>query len=213
MDSTECRKERELVTRLQAGEPEAFDRLYEKYQAQAYRTAVLLTGDRTEAQDVTQNTFVTVYQEIGKLREPAAFRSWFYRILANNATRSIMNRKREILQGDQEISGERADEREDIPDMLVHREECRRFHDCIAGMDEKHRTVLVLFYYNDFSVEQIAEIMGCVTGTVKSRLFHARKKLEQRLRWEANKDARENVPREYRKSAGDVIRAGKEAIS
>lgn len=195
-------EERQLIERLQAGEPGAFDRLYEQYQAQAYRTAVFLTGDRTEAQDVTQNTFVTVYQEIGKLREPSAFRSWFYRILANNAANSMKRRKREVLQGEQEISGEQADDKEDIPDMLVHREDSKRFWDCIAGMEEKYRTVLVLYYYNDFSIEQIARITGCLQGTVKSRLYHARKRLEQKLRWEANKDA---------KASGN--QAGKEAIS
>lgn len=97
-------EERELVQRLQAGMPGAFDRLYEQYHAQAYRTAVFLTGDRTEAQDVVQNTFVTVYREIGKLREPAAFHTWFYRILAHNAMDSVKRRKREILQSEQEIS-------------------------------------------------------------------------------------------------------------
>lgn len=183
-------EERTLIERLQAGDAGAFDKLYAQYEAQAYRTAVFLTGDRTEAQDITQNTFVTVYQEIGKLREPAAFRSWFYRILANNAANSMKKRKREILQGEQDISRRHAEDREDILDMLIHREDSKRFWDCVAGMDEKHRTVLVLYYYNDFSIEQIAEVTGCRIGTVKSRLFHARKQLEHKLRWEMNKDAK-----------------------
>lgn len=178
----EYKGEKELVERLQAGDQEAFGKLYESYQTQAYRTAVFLTGgNRTEAQDVVQDSFVTVYQNIGSLKEPAAFRSWFYRILTNNAYRSIRKRKREILQEGEEISGEKADDKEDIPDILCHREEQLELWQCINGMDEKHRLVLVLYYYNEFSVKEIARIIDCMEGTVKSRLYHGRKLLEKML--------------------------------
>lgn len=179
----ERQQERELIEQVQQREAGAFDRLYEGYQERAYRTAVFLTGNGEDAQDVVQDTFVTVYQEIHKLKEPAAFQSWFYRILTHKAAHCTKKRNRELPVEEigEEALGKDRKEQTDIADFLVKKEESQNLRAIISQMDEKHRTVLVLYYFNEFSVEQIAQITGSFAGTVKSRLYHARKQLEQKL--------------------------------
>lgn len=175
-------RERKLIEEVRAGKVGAYEKLYDLYKDQAYHTAVFLTGNMTDAQDVVQDTFVTVFQELGKLKEPSAFRSWFYRILTRNAIHLTQRRKREVLKEEvQEIPDEKTGAGEDIPELLSRQEESKILRKYIDEMDEKHRTVLVLYYYNEFSVGQIAQITGCLAGTVKSRLYHARKQLKQRI--------------------------------
>lgn len=179
----ERQDERELIEQVQRNEAGAFDKLYEAYKNQAYRTAVFLTGNAADAQDVVQDTFVTVCLEIRKLKEPAAFKSWFYRILTHEAARYTKKRGRELPQEEipEQASLTHEQWQEDISDILLRKEEIQNLRDLISDMDEKHRTVLVLYYFNEFSVEQIAKITGCFAGTVKSRLYYARKQLEQKL--------------------------------
>lgn len=176
-------KERELIEQVRQKEEGAFDRLYEAYKDSAYRTAYFLTGNAADAQDVVQDTFVTVYYEIRKLREPAAFKSWFYRILTHEASRCTRKRSRELPQEEipENAAWENGRQQQDISDVLIQKEEYQTIRNLISQMDEKHRTVVVLYYFNEFSVEQIAHITGCFAGTVKSRLYHARKQLEQKL--------------------------------
>lgn len=174
-------KERNLIEQVQAGQMGAFEQLYENYKDPAFRTAALMTGNPVDAQDVVQDTFVTVFKKIKQLKDPAAFRSWFYRILTRNSIHLVQSRKTEIPQDKIPEMYLWETEEVDLSDMLTKQETNQKLRRLIDGMDEKHRTVLVLYYYNEFSVGQIAQITGCLTGTVKSRLYHARKLLEQRL--------------------------------
>lgn len=173
----------DLIERAKKKEPGAFDILYDEYKIQAYRTAVFLTGNEEDAQDVVQDTFVTVCLEIGKLKKPEAFISWFYRILTHNAIRYIKKRKREISRESLEEKFTKADSAlwEDFTADLLRQEENRQIRYLVDQLGEKYRTVVVLYYFNNFSVREIARITGCLEGTVKSRLFKARKLLEEKL--------------------------------
>ena len=81
-------RETELVERFAAGDREAFDALYELYKDQAFRTAWFLAGNRADAEDIVQDTFVKVYVNIGQLKDAGGFKSWFYRILTRTAGNS-----------------------------------------------------------------------------------------------------------------------------
>lgn len=130
---TDC----ELVRRMQQGDMQAFDTLYERYKDDAYRLACLITGSRTDGEDLAQEAFVTCAQSIRSLRDGAKFRPWLLRTL-----------------------------------------------------DEKRRVAVVLYYFDDRSVKEIAQATGVTEGTVKSRLFSARRHLRQAL------TAGETEPRE-----------------
>ena len=101
--------EMELVRQLQTGSRTAFDQIYERYHIQAYRTAVLLTGNRADAEDVVQEAFVQVYLHAKELKEPAGFKSWYYRILTRLAWKCGRNGKREIPDEDIAVRADRAD--------------------------------------------------------------------------------------------------------
>lgn len=171
----------ELVNQVKLQKAGAFDLLYEKFKDQAYRTAVFLTGNKEDAQDVVQDTFVTVCLEINKLKNSEAFTAWFYRILTNNARSFLKKCNREFPKEDKAMQqiGERI--QEDFSDMLLQKEENSYLRELINHMDVKYRTVIVLYYFNEFSISEIARIVDCMDGTVKSRLFKARKILEKKL--------------------------------
>lgn len=179
----------DLIIRVKRKEVGAFDCLYEQYKHKAYRTAVFLTGNAEDAQDAMQDTFVTVYLKIEKLKDPSVFSSWFYRILTRNAIRCSKEGKREFPQEEVEIPFflEERESEKDPSVIILKQEENYKIRKAIEELDEKHRTVLVLYYFNEFSTKEISYITGCMEGTVKSRLFSARKKLEQKLLTEEQK--------------------------
>lgn len=177
----ELKKLTELVDKVKLNQPEAFDVLYDTFKDQAYRTAAFLTGNEEDARDVVQDTFVTVYVQINRLKKSEAFIAWFYRILTNNAKSILKKHKKEFIWQENEFCGERLDVQEDFEDKLLQQEEHNHLRKIIDRMDEKYRTVIVLYYYNEFSVGEIADILDCREGTVKSRLFKARKILEHYL--------------------------------
>lgn len=172
--------ETELVKQLQAGSRTAFDRIYEQYYVQAYRTAVFLTGSRADAEDVVQDAFVQVYLHAEELKEPAGFKCWFYRILTRIAWKCSGKRKREFPDEDAAVYAERTDE-DDGLSYLLKKEEREQVRKAVESLDEKHRSIVVLYYFNGFTTGQIAQITGCMEGTVKSRLHAARKKLQKSL--------------------------------
>ena len=172
--------EMEMVRQLQAGSRMAFEQIYERYYAQAYRTAVFMTGSRTDAEDVVQETFVQVYLHADSLKEPAGFKSWFYRILTRLAWKCARSGRREIPDEDITVRAD-GEDRGDGLSQLLGKEEKERIRRAVESLDEKHRSIVVLYYFNDFTTSEIARITGCLEGTVKSRLYAARKKLEKSL--------------------------------
>ena len=173
-------QEQELVKQLQQGSREAFDQLYLLYHQQAYRTAFFLTGNRADAQDVVQETFVKVWLCAPQLKDCDGFRSWFYRILTRMAFRKGSAQKREIPDAGISLLADRGSEGDSLSGLLL-KEEREQIRQAVDSLDEKYRTVVVLYYFNEFSTKEIARITGCLEGTVKSRLFAARRKLQKSL--------------------------------
>ncbi len=170
-----------LVCCMKAGDRQAFDRLYEAYKDTLLRMACLVSGSMDDAEDIVQETFVKCYLNIGSLREPAGFRSWLYQILYRTAYVYAKKKKREIPD---EHAGIQADDTNGITslDYVLQSETQRMVHSAVHSLQFKQRAVVVLFYYNDLPVKEIARILGITEGTVKSRLFTARKKLGERLK-------------------------------
>lgn len=183
-------KETELVKRLMAGDREAFDALYELYKDQAFRTAWFLAGNRADAEDIVQDTFVKVHVNIGQLKQAEGFKSWFYRILTRTAWKQSDSRKREFPDEEILIHADAVSEAsgDGNPEQIFEKEEKKRLRAIVDGLDEKYRTTLILHYYSGCSTKAIASIMGCLEGTVKSRLFSARQKVKTELMREMKKE-------------------------
>lgn len=176
----EVLKEENLVAQLKEGSREAFDELYETYKDMAMRTAYLITGNMTDSEDVTQETFVKVWLHIRELKNDAGFKPWMMQILARTAYRTGRKSKREIPDDEAAI---RMENRTDISslDRMIQQEEAERISMAVKALPVKLRTVVVMHYYNLLSVKEIAQALGIMEGTVKSRLHTARKRMQRML--------------------------------
>ncbi len=167
------------VLQAQKGDKDSFRFLVETYQRTALSTAFFLTHHHQTAEDAVQEAFVQCYLHLSELREPAQFKWWFYRILTRIAWRKKAKDGKTIPIADIFPAKEKELEAEPLsPDAEGDRETLEAY---VNQLDEIHRTVLILYYFNDFSVKEIASILDCSEGTVKSRLYHGRQKLKEKL--------------------------------
>ncbi|MEY8337106.1 RNA polymerase sigma factor [Lachnospiraceae bacterium 62-35] len=176
MDGTEA----EMIRSMQKGDEEAFAYLFSKYQAAAFRTAYLISGNTADSEDIVQETFVKCFISRKELKEPRAFQGWLFRILTRTAWRHVKKRSKE--QPAEEIWGGESECRGDsLLEEIVEGESREMLYKAIRGLEIKQRTAVILYYFNEFSTREIAAAMGCMEGTVKSRLYTARKNLRERL--------------------------------
>ena len=172
-------RDTELVQRLKDGDRSAFDKIYEKYHRMLYHTALLIIGNRQDAEDALQETFVSCYLHIRDLRNEESLKSWLFQIMARNARKTGKKASKEtpddeILRRIDEKAADASGENLDYLEDAIRRV---TFEEYISSLDYKHREVITLFYYDELSIKEIAEILGCFEGTVKSRLHTAKKQL------------------------------------
>lgn len=173
-----------LVRRLQQGDRTAFDELYMRYRDEALRTASLITGSRADGEDVVQEAFVQCYQMIGQVRDPARFKGWLFKLLTRAAWKYCHKRGREEPVA--EFFEDSANAVESALSAVLRTEQSRRLYEAVRALDDKQRTVVVLYYFNDMAVRDIARVMECREGTVKSRLFAARRNLQKAMGHQEN---------------------------
>ncbi len=173
-----------LVRRMQAGDMDAFDQIFAMYQSRLLRTAWLISGNYADSEDIVQETFVKCYCNCGKLKNPAVFSAWLYQILTRTAWRYGRKQNRETPV-EQFYDEDMQQDPDSSPlDQVLKKEVQQDLYRSILALDQKQRTVVILYYFNELSTKEIGRITGCLEGTVKSRLYTARKSLEQRLRKE-----------------------------
>ena len=163
----------ELVLMFNKGDKSAFNELYEKYKNQAVRTAFLITKDRALSDDIAQEAFIKCYQNLGRIKNPGLFRSWFFKILVRTAWE--MDRKTNSDVPVEEIF----DKAESELYTNTQQKDFQVLYEAVNALDKKQRTVVVLFYFNDMPINEIAKITGSLNSTVKSQLFLARKKMKK----------------------------------
>lgn len=164
-----------LVKRMQAGDEAAFDEIFAAYSKIAVRTAALISGDSNFAEDIAQEAFVLCIIHIGELKNPQAFRSWFFRILTRCAWKASGQCMQETEWNDHVLAP--------CPDHYpsedsLQNEELRK---ALNKLGRKQRTAVVLYYFNELSIREIARATGSVEATVKTRLFAARQRLRRAL--------------------------------
>jgi len=169
-----------LVLRCQAGDERAFARLMEAFD---YKTLGLLRGlVGDDADDVQQEVWLTVYREIGRLENPAAFRTWLYRLTRHRAIDFLRKRKREQELVDDIASQvvDAVDERDADDNLTTF--DALAFEQALMAMPPPQREVMLLRYRDEMSYSEIALVVGCPIGTVKTRLHHAKRRLQELLR-------------------------------
>ena len=165
-----------LVIRAQEGIAEAFSELVEHWQDRLWRFAWRLTDDEQAAWDVLQEAWIVISRRIGQLGDPAAFPAWAYRITSNKSRDWI--RRRQRMRRADEAYGERRCESENGENPTERHADLR---EALASLSGRDRAILSFRYEDDFSTAEIAEILKTPSGTVKSRLYHARQRLRRFL--------------------------------
>ncbi len=169
-----------LAARLREGSREAFDELYHKYKKMAIHTAYLITGNLADSEDVVQETFVKVWLHARELRKDSGFKPWMLQILVRTAYRMSKKSRREIPDENVAEKMPAAEEASSL-DRVIQTEEAERIMTAVRALPVKLRTVVVLYYYDDFSVKEIAKLLQIMEGTVKSRLHAARRRIKAAL--------------------------------
>ncbi len=168
------------VPQARAGDPAAWDALFRRYQLPLYVYVFEMVGDEQASLDIVQETFINAVRHIGGLREDGKFGGWLFGI----AHQKCIQRWRKQAREDHALEevGATPPEFEAAPDdLLVRREQEEDFMRRLNQLPPPQRSVVLLHFVEDFSVEQIAEITGAAPGTVKSRLYYARKTLRKLL--------------------------------
>lgn len=178
-----------LVARARKGDLDAFDFLTRKYRERLLSVIYNMTSNREDAADLTQETFVKAFRSIGKFKGKSAFFTWLYRIgvnvtlshLQKNKARRFFSFENLAEEVNQETAYEILDSkaRSDRPTMLNELQE--KLNEALQKLSNKHRTIVVLFEIDGLSHKQIAEIMKCSEGTVRSRLHYAKQQLQAYL--------------------------------
>ncbi len=174
----------QLIDEALAGDAGAFGQLVENYQDRLFNTMVHVTGCREEAEDVVQDAFVQAFLKLDTFQRASAFYTWLYRI-AFNISVSRRRRRRPELSVDvsRELTGKEPVDRGEAPeDRLLRDEQISQVHSALAGLNEEHRSILVLREIEGYCYESISEILGLPIGTVRSRLHRARMQLREELK-------------------------------
>lgn len=169
--------ETHLIQAAKAGDPDAFARLFDQYSRRIFQTAYLILGDRTAAEDVLQEAFLQTFRSLHQLREPGAFPAWLYRTAVREAQRRSrsMQAERFFLRS---LARQRSAA---VPDHALPSAQRELVRGALDRLPELHRTAVILHYFADRPLQEIAETMGVPQGTVKSWLHRAKRRLAEVL--------------------------------
>ena len=174
-----------LVERVRRGDPAAFDALVTRYMRRAFAVAYRLLGNREDAEDLVQETFMAVLQKIDRFERGRHFSPWFFRILVN---RGLNARKARAVRATDEIPGDAAAAGAS-PERHAEQTELRtRLRRAMEQLPERQRVIVELFELEGFGGPEIAEILEISDGTVRWHLHEARKALRQALAAYERKD-------------------------
>lgn len=178
-----------LVRRYKEGDEQAFRALVQRYERKVFAVAFGMLKDREEALDISQEAFVRVHQNLGRFQGDSAFYTWLYRIVRNLAIDRLRSRKSEASAVDDSAE---AQERAQAGVVATHlgtnpqrgalrRELAEKMNEALAKLSGNHREILLLREVEGMSYDELATTLEIPKGTVMSRLFHARAKMQQLL--------------------------------
>lgn len=180
--------EREMIARCAKGDREAFNELIEKYQKQVFNTAYAMLSNYEDASDASQEVFIKLYRSIASFKGQSAFSTWLYTICRSVCSDMLRKRQRRGVTLSIDSGGEEGETAAELPsDEPSPEERCemserqRTVRSAIAQLSPEYREVIVYSDLEQLSYEEIAKILKCPTGTVKSRLNRARNALKKKL--------------------------------
>jgi len=184
----------QLVARAKSGDARAFEMLVIKYQRRIERLIARMVRDVDLVQDIAQESFIRAYRALPQFRGDSAFYTWLYRITVNTAKKALVDLKRDPLVTESARAASNDDDDEtsrvereltdgETPEaLLASKEIAQAVNAAIEALSEDLRQAITLREIEGLSYEEIAELMNCPIGTVRSRIFRARESIAQRLR-------------------------------
>jgi len=169
-----------LVLRCQDRDAEALRELVGRYQQRIWRHALYLTGQHEAAREVVQDTWLAIVRGLPRLRDPAAFRTWAYRMVTRRSADWIRRRQRDRAHA-RHASGQNEPGAMPAPPARADEDELSTLRLAIRKLPAQQRSVLYLYYRDGLGVREIAAVLDIPPGTVKSRLHHARNTLRETL--------------------------------
>ena len=180
--------DKELVRRVQKGERRAFDLLFIRYQHKILNLVGRYLRDTQDIEDVTQEAFIKAFRALPRFRGDSAFYTWIYRIAINTAKNHVVARSRRPPGVDVDVDdaefmdGSEVLKEPENPESVMARDQLSAVIDtAIAELPEDLRSAVTLREFDGLSYEQIAEIMDCPVGTVRSRIFRAREFIDKQI--------------------------------
>jgi len=181
--------DQQLVERVKNGETQAFDLLVRKYQHKVYGLVSRFLSDSASVEDVVQESFIKAYRSLDRFRGDSAFYTWLYRIAVNTAKNHLVSRGRrppdadiDASEAEQMGAASEAMREEGTPeDMAVSKEMSQKVLEVVEGLPSDLRTALTLREIDGMTYEEIAKVMDCPIGTVRSRIFRAREAVNNAL--------------------------------
>lgn len=178
--------DKQLVVRVQKGDKSAFDLLVIKYQQKIMSLISRYVRDADEVQDVAQEAFIKAYRALPGFRGDSAFYTWLYRIAINTAKNHLVSRSRRPPGSDVDVDDAQylevgdALRDQETPESALFGEELRaRVNGALDALPDDLRTAVTLREFDGLSYEEIAEVMECPVGTVRSRIFRAREAIDK----------------------------------
>lgn len=168
---------RDLALRHRYGDPEAFEEVYARHAEMVFGLALRMSGDREEAADLTQETFLRVHRHLGRFGGRSSLKTWIYRITVNCCRSRLRRRSRRRVESPLDQVGELTDQRSGPEDRAVEAELGRRLVAAIGELPLVFREAVVLRDVQGLSYAEIGEILGVRVGTVRSRIARGRERL------------------------------------
>jgi RNA polymerase sigma-70 factor, ECF subfamily len=177
----------EAIRRFLEGEEEAFSRIVRQWEGKVFNLAWRMLGNREDAQDIVQETFLSIFKSIRNLRDPNSFSTWLYKITLNHCRARRKSRSSHLLLSD--VVSEQGEENGGILNVIPSApnagdsvETLDLVRKALADLTEEHRTAIVLKEYLGLSLEELAGVMNCPLSTAKSRLYHGLRGVQRNLK-------------------------------
>ncbi len=181
--------DRQLIRLASEGNQQAFEELVRKYRDLIYNLIYRMVGNREEAEDLVQETFVKAFRSLGTFNEEFAFSTWLYKIASNHTIDLLRKKRLQLLSLDEPVRTREGQMNREYPDenfnperSLITSESTEIIFRAIEALPEKYRTIISLRHKEEKSYEEIGQILHIPIGTVKARLFRARELLRQELK-------------------------------
>ena len=187
--SKEAVRENKLIKKAQSGNVKAFEKIIDTYQVKIYNMVYRMSGNQNDAFDITQEVLIKIFRNINSFKFESKFSTWVYRVVSNTCLDEMKKIKRksaysldaELITDDGELNVEIPDSQPLPEDELEGKEIRDSITEAISRLSLEHQNVIILRDINGLSYDEIANIIDCSVGTVKSRVSRARKALKKIL--------------------------------